>query len=129
MSANYRQDKALEEMESEAQPMILHVVEPDNVRKFKLTSRPSAVQVLIRRLKEGLNIDTDFTLMYEDPDFDGKLASLVDINELPQKAVVHIKLTDDSSGTSTEILSDVSSPERLCRWPTRADFKRWSEGI
>ena len=100
--------------------MLLRVVEPDNIRKMKLSSRPSSVQVLIALLKEKLEIDYDFNLLYEDPDFDGKLTSLVDISELPQKAVIHVKLdNDNSSAASTEILYDhVSSPERLCRWPS-----------
>ena len=57
-------------------------------------------------------------MLYEDPDFDGKLTSLADIEELPQKAVVHISLSQDSSSSaSTDLLSDVSSPQRLSRWP------------
>lgn len=54
----------------------------------------------------------------EDPDFDGKLTSLVDIEELPLKAVVHILLEEDSSSVaSTELLLHVSYPEHLSRWP------------
>lgn len=100
------------------QNMILRVVETDRVRKLKLGSRPASVDALLKILKEQLELDLDFSLQYEDPDFDGKLTSLVDIEELPQKAVVHILLAQDSSSTaSTETLSDVSSPERLSRWP------------
>lgn len=101
--------------------MILRVVEKDHVRKLKLSSRPASVDALIMILKEQLELDLDFSLQYEDPDFDGKLTSLVDIEELPQKAVVHISLAQDSSSlASTETLSDVSSPERLSRWPAGA---------
>ncbi|XP_041960991.1 uncharacterized protein LOC121719429 isoform X2 [Alosa sapidissima] len=101
------------------EPMILRVVEPDQARKLKLNSRPASVDALINILKEQLDIDLDFDLLYEDPDFDGKLTSLKDIEELPQKAVVHISLSQDSSSiASTILLSDVSSPERLSRWPT-----------
>ncbi|XP_041954158.1 uncharacterized protein LOC121713541 [Alosa sapidissima] len=96
------------------EPMILRVVQPDQARKLKLSSRPASVDALINILKEQLDIDLDFDLLYEDPDFDGKLTSLNDIEELPQKAVVHISLSQDSSS----LLSDVSSPERLSRWPT-----------
>ncbi|XP_039621640.1 uncharacterized protein LOC120537072 [Polypterus senegalus] len=68
-----------------------------------------------------MELDLQFTLQYEDPDFDGRLTSLVDIKELPQKSVLHITFEEDfsssSSVASTEILSDVSSPERLTRWP------------
>lgn len=100
------------------QPMILRVVEVDRVRKLKLSSRPASVDALIKIIKDQLELDLDFNLQYEDPDFDGKLTSLVDIEELPHKAVVHISLEQDSiSLASTETLSSVSSPERLSRWP------------
>lgn len=103
---------------SPQQPMVLRVVEKDRARKLKLSSRPASVDALINFIKEQLELDLDFSLLYEDPDFDGKLTSLVDIEELPQKAVVHISLSQDSSSiASTDVLSDVSSPERLSRWP------------
>uniref|UniRef100_A0A3Q2SN32 Uncharacterized protein n=1 Tax=Fundulus heteroclitus TaxID=8078 RepID=A0A3Q2SN32_FUNHE len=70
---------------------------PDRVRKLKLNSRLAPV--------------------YEDPNSGGKLTPLVDVEELPQKALVHISLTRESSYfASTDIFSDVSSPERLSRW-------------
>ncbi|MED6237121.1 hypothetical protein ATANTOWER_019250 [Ataeniobius toweri] len=100
------------------QKMILRVIEADRVRKLNLSSRPASVDALIEILKEQLELDCDFSLLYEDPDFDGKLTCLVDIEELPQKACVHISLKPDSSSlASTDKLSDVSSPERLSRWP------------
>ncbi|KAJ0039412.1 hypothetical protein NL108_015187 [Boleophthalmus pectinirostris] len=100
------------------QPMILRVVDPDQARKLKLSSRPASVDALIKIIKEQLEIDLHFDLLYEDPDFDGKLTSLTDIQDLPQKAIVHIAVSEDSSSiASTILLSDVSSPERLCRWP------------
>uniref|UniRef100_A0A3B4XGJ4 PB1 domain-containing protein n=1 Tax=Seriola lalandi dorsalis TaxID=1841481 RepID=A0A3B4XGJ4_SERLL len=100
------------------QNMILRVIEAERVRKLKLSSRPASVDALIEILKEQLELDCDLSLKYEDPDFDGKLTCLVDIEELPQKACVHISLTRDSSSlASTDTLSNVSSPERLSRWP------------
>lgn len=69
------------------QNMILRVIELDRVRKLKLSSWPASVDALINILKEQLELDHVFSLQYEDPDFDGKLTSLVDIEELPQKAV------------------------------------------
>lgn len=103
---------------SSQEPMLLCVVETDRARQLKLSSRPASVDALISIIKEQLELDLDFSLLYEDPDFDGKLTSLADIEELPQKAVVHISLSQDSSSlASTELLSDVSSPERLSRWP------------
>ncbi|XP_026100116.1 uncharacterized protein LOC113070979 [Carassius auratus] len=101
------------------QAMILRVVEPDRARKLKLSSRPASVDALIAVIKEQLEIDLDFSLKYEDPDFDGKLTSLSDIDELPQKAVVHVSFEQDSSSVaSTETMSSVSSSERGRRWPS-----------
>ncbi|KAA8587862.1 hypothetical protein FQN60_016724, partial [Etheostoma spectabile] len=98
------------------QNMILCVIEADRVRRLKLSSRPASVDALID--EQQLELDCDFSLKYEDPDFDGQLTCLVDIEELPQKACVHISLTYDSSSlASTDTLSDVSSPERLSRRP------------
>lgn len=68
-----------------------------------------------------MELDLDVNILYDDSDFDGKLTSLAHIEELPQKAVVHISLLtpqDSSSRASTDILSDVSSPECLSRWPS-----------
>lgn len=89
--------------------MILRVIEPDRARKLKFSTstRPASVDQLIIILKEQLEMDYDFSLQYEDPDFDGKLTSLIDIS-LAQ---------DSSSLASTETLSDVSSSEHLSRWP------------
>uniref|UniRef100_A0A1A8A8F7 Si:ch211-182e10.4 n=1 Tax=Nothobranchius furzeri TaxID=105023 RepID=A0A1A8A8F7_NOTFU len=98
--------------------MILRAVESDRVIKLKLDSCPASFDELIKILKEKLELDCDFNLKYEDPDFDGRLTCLVDIEELPQKSFVHISLTQDSrSVASTDTFSDVSSPERLSRWP------------
>ena len=79
---------------TDPQAMILRVVDKHSVRKVKLSSRPASVDDLINVLKDQLNLDLNFNLLYEDPDFDGKLTSLVDIDELPQKAVVHISFTE-----------------------------------
>uniref|UniRef100_A0A8C6LP38 Sterile alpha motif domain-containing protein 3-like n=1 Tax=Nothobranchius furzeri TaxID=105023 RepID=A0A8C6LP38_NOTFU len=104
---------------SSSHPLILRVIQNDQARKLKLSSRPASVDALVSIIKEQLDLDLDFSLLYEDPDFDGKLTSLTDIQELPQKAVVHISLLDESSSlASTDILTDVSSPERLSRWPS-----------
>uniref|UniRef100_A0A8C4RGG2 Uncharacterized protein n=1 Tax=Erpetoichthys calabaricus TaxID=27687 RepID=A0A8C4RGG2_ERPCA len=104
----------------DAQTMILRIVEKDRACKLKLSSRPASIDALIKIRKEQMELDCQFTLQYEDPDFDGRLNSLVDIKELPQKSVLHITFEEDfsssSSVASTKILSDVSSPERLTRW-------------
>ncbi|CDQ75671.1 unnamed protein product [Oncorhynchus mykiss] len=86
------------------------VVDSDHTRKLNLSSRPASVDDLIKHF-EG---------QYEDPDFDGQLTYLMDIEELPQKVTLHLLVEggDTSSTADTEILSEVSSPERLNRCQT-----------
>ncbi|KAK6300965.1 hypothetical protein J4Q44_G00290630 [Coregonus suidteri] len=60
------------------------------VGKMTLSSRPQSVDDLKIIMQNKLNLDYDFTLQYEDPDFNGQLSCLVDIEELPEKAVLKV---------------------------------------
>ena len=85
-----------------AQNFLLHVhTSTDIVRKMTLSSRPESVAELKNKMKEKFKLDFDFSLSYEDPDFDGMLASLLDIEELPQKAVLKV-IRSDCDGSSAE---------------------------
>uniref|UniRef100_A0A3P8SLL5 PB1 domain-containing protein n=1 Tax=Amphiprion percula TaxID=161767 RepID=A0A3P8SLL5_AMPPE len=87
-----------------AQNFQLHVhVSTDLVRKMMLSSCPESVDDLKIMIKEKFKLDFDFSLSYKDPDFDGQLCSLVDIEELPQKAVVRFE-SDDSSVASDDTI-------------------------
>uniref|UniRef100_A0A3P8SW13 PB1 domain-containing protein n=1 Tax=Amphiprion percula TaxID=161767 RepID=A0A3P8SW13_AMPPE len=104
-----------------AQNFLLHVhVSTDLVRKMTLSSRPESVDDLKIMIKEKFKLDFDFSLSYEDPDFDGQLCSLVDIEELPQKAVVKaIRIESDDSSVASDdtiILPHAMTPERAERW-------------
>uniref|UniRef100_A0A3Q2YA07 PB1 domain-containing protein n=1 Tax=Hippocampus comes TaxID=109280 RepID=A0A3Q2YA07_HIPCM len=100
------------------QEMILRVVEPDQARKLQLSSRPGSIDALIKIIKE-LEIDLDFDLLFEDPDFDGKRNFLQDIEELPQKSVLHISISQHSSSVASTVgFSDASYPERHSSWPS-----------
>ncbi|MGH0159159.1 UNVERIFIED_CONTAM: hypothetical protein FKN15_049618 [Acipenser sinensis] len=96
------------------------IVEAESIRKITLDTRPESVDDLKSILKDKLKLDADFSLQCEDPDFDGELISLVDIDELPQKATLKLFMaeveTSSISTRDTELLSDVSSPEQLSRW-------------
>lgn len=104
-------------------PMILRVhITTDIARKMTIASRPQSVDELKKLVQDKFNFDFNFTLQYEDPDFDGQLCVLDDIEELPQKAVIKVVRSDsDASSNSTadtEILSTTSStPDRLKKWP------------
>ena len=105
-----------------AQNFLLHVhTSPDIVRKMTLSSRPESVDELKIMMKEKFRLDGDFSLAYQDPDFDGLLCSLVDIEELPQKAVLKvIRSESDTSSVASDdtiILPHAMATARAERWP------------
>lgn len=72
-------------------------------------------------MKEKFKFDLDFSLSYGDPDFVGQLSSLLEIEELPQKAVLKvIRSESDASSVASDdtiILAQAISPERTEIWP------------
>ena len=100
---------------------ILHIHTSDTVRKMTLTARPQSVDELKTMIKDKCGLDFDFSLSYEDPDFNRKLCSLVDIEELPEKTVVKVdRFESDVSSTASDdtiILPRTSTPERTQGWP------------
>lgn len=72
-------------------------------------------------MKEKFKLDLDFSLSYGDPDFDWQLCSLLEIEELPQKAVLKvIRSESDASSVASDdtiILAQAISPERTEIWP------------
>ena len=107
------------------QKFLLHVyLDTDVAMKLSLNGRPKSVEELkmMMMMQEKFNprLDSDFSLQYEDPDFDGQLSVLVDIEELPEKGTLKVMRSesDDSSTRSsdTDTLPHVpfnSAPEDL----------------
>ncbi|KAJ0037217.1 hypothetical protein NL108_018637, partial [Boleophthalmus pectinirostris] len=99
-------------------------VSTDVAMKLTLTQRPQSVEELktIMRNKFRPRLDGDFSLHYEDPDFDGMLSCLVDIDELPEKGTLKVvrSESDDSSVASsdTDILPHVPLHQRQKHWPS-----------
>lgn len=95
----------------------------DVAMKVTLTQRPESVEQLIDILREKLKprLDFEFTLQYEDPDFNGQLSCLIDIQELPEKGTLKVirSETDSSSCASsdTDILPHVPVSQRQRTWP------------
>ncbi|XP_054593214.1 uncharacterized protein [Nothobranchius furzeri] len=95
----------------------------DVVVKVSLTKRPESVEELITILREKLNprLDFEFTLQYEDPDFDGQLTCLHDIQELLEKSTLKIVRSESDASScassDTDILPHVPLAQRLKCWP------------
>uniref|UniRef100_A0A3P9BCZ1 Uncharacterized protein n=1 Tax=Maylandia zebra TaxID=106582 RepID=A0A3P9BCZ1_9CICH len=95
----------------------------DVVVKVSLTKWPESVEELITILREKLNprLDFEFTLQYEDPDFDGQLTCLLDIQELLEKGTLKVVRSESDvsscASSDTDILPHVPLAQRLKCWP------------
>uniref|UniRef100_A0A3P8PU35 PB1 domain-containing protein n=1 Tax=Astatotilapia calliptera TaxID=8154 RepID=A0A3P8PU35_ASTCA len=95
----------------------------DVVVKVSLTKRPESVEELITILREKLNprLDFEFTLQYEDSDFDGQLTCLLDIQELPEKGTLKVVRSESDvsscASSDTDILPHVPLAQHLKCWP------------
>ena len=110
-------------MASSKQLVLRVFVSTDIALKLTLTERPQSVEELKSIMQERFKprLDGDFTLQYEDPDFDGQLCLLLDIQELPEKGTLKvIRSGSDSSSTAssdTDILPHVPFTQRQKKWP------------
>uniref|UniRef100_A0A3B3QA24 PB1 domain-containing protein n=1 Tax=Paramormyrops kingsleyae TaxID=1676925 RepID=A0A3B3QA24_9TELE len=105
-----------------AQKHVLRVyVARDTALKLTLLERPKSVKELKEIMQERFKprLDEDFSLHYEDPDFDGDLCLLVDIKEFPEKGTLRvIRPEGDTSSTAcsdTDILPNAL--QRQKSWP------------
>lgn len=101
-----------------AQKFLLQVhTSTDIVRKMTLSARPESVDELKTMIKEKFKLDFDFSLAYQDPDFDWQLCALEDIDELPQKAVLKAIRSecDASSEASDDTIILPHAPDRQGR--------------
>lgn len=55
-----------------------------------------------------LRLEGEFTLQYEDPDFDGQLSVLVDIQELPEKGTLKV-MRSERDDSQLQVLIQTSS--------------------
>ncbi|XP_062847746.1 uncharacterized protein LOC134310155 [Trichomycterus rosablanca] len=108
------------------QKFLLRVnVTTDSAWKLTLTQRPASIDELKRIMQEKFKprLDgVDFSLQYEDPDFDGMLTVLTNIEELPEKGMLKVvrSESDDNSSlasSDTEILPHVPLNDRQKHWP------------
>lgn len=73
-------------------------------------------------------LDCDFTLLYENPAFDGQLSVLVDIAELPEKDTLKVMRSESVSTASsdTDILPHVPLTQRQKNWPDSFPVPKFS---
>lgn len=97
--------------------MLLRVcISPGNIRRVQLPSPPESVDCLKDVLREKLGLQGQFSLQFEDPDFDNALCNLHSIEELPADKSV-LKVVWDIASVDTEMpaseMSDTSSISSL----------------
>lgn len=106
--------------------MLLRVViSSTDARRVQLPEVPTSLDLLISVLQEKLQLQGQFSLQFQDPDFGNALCSLTDISELPsEKAVLHIQWCNSScnetsslSGSSLDTAS-ISSSDASINSPT-----------
>ncbi|MEQ2313233.1 hypothetical protein AMECASPLE_039588 [Ameca splendens] len=115
------------------------IITEADIRKVELTAKPDTVDLLIRSLKDVLQLNYNFSLQFKDPNFDNELCNLTELSELPERPTlkiipllslveVHVpqstsseELSDTPSQADTDILSN-SSQERLRQWPEEFDM-------
>lgn len=107
-----------------AQKHVLRVyVARDTALKLTLLERPKSVEELKEIMQERFKprLDGDFSLHYEDPDFDGDLCLLVDIQELPEKGTLRVVRpegdTSSTASSDTDILPHAPASQRQKSWP------------
>lgn len=97
--------------------MLLRVcISPDNFRRLKLPGPPESVDQLKDILREKLELQGQFSLQFEDPDFGNALCNLHSIDELPtDKSVLKVVWDISSNDTETSALniSDTCSVSSL----------------
>uniref|UniRef100_A0A3B4X9P7 PB1 domain-containing protein n=1 Tax=Seriola lalandi dorsalis TaxID=1841481 RepID=A0A3B4X9P7_SERLL len=111
-----------------------------DIRKVILNTRPSTLEDLISKLKESLGLQYNFSLQYQDPEFNNELCNLTDTEELPEKPTVKVlpvlelvpvspdEVFSDTSTADTEILSH-SSQEQKEKWPEFFDIPTFSVDV
>lgn len=88
------------------------VISKEEARRVQLSQVPETVDALIDLIKEKLQLQGDFSLQFEDPDFQNALCNLSDISELPDsRAVLHIQWKKGSwhAENDSQSLGSISS--------------------
>ncbi|XP_062849580.1 uncharacterized protein LOC134311859 [Trichomycterus rosablanca] len=120
------------------------IINDQDIRKVSLDRKPESVEELNMKIKEKCNLQYDFSVMYEDPDFDNALCNLDDIADLPtSKATVKViplltltltpasatSMSDASDDTEILFSHSSSSLTRHERWPEVFEIPKFSVDV
>jgi len=97
-----------------------------------MTPGPNTVDDFINWFKKSAGPDYNFSLQYEDPEFNNALCKLTDISDLHEKPTVQIiPVLDLIPVPQSEITSDVSSqPDtEILSTSSLEGRKEWPEGF
>uniref|UniRef100_A0A3Q3G929 PB1 domain-containing protein n=1 Tax=Kryptolebias marmoratus TaxID=37003 RepID=A0A3Q3G929_KRYMA len=86
------------------------VVGENDIRKITFQERPNNLEELVSELKKRLSLQYNFTLHYEDPDFNNDFCNDSDITELPTRPT--LKIISLESATIT--LLSISTSSSAC---------------
>lgn len=116
--------------------MLLRIVlAPDDIRKVVVEGLPESVEDLKLILKSKFNLDGEFVLQYEDPDFGNDLVNLTSLTDLPKERVT-LKIVqkappsqqfNDSSINDTSSLT--ATPGQTKSWPEPFIIPRFSYDV
>ncbi|XP_051780263.1 uncharacterized protein LOC127526999 [Erpetoichthys calabaricus] len=123
--------------------MLLRVIlAPDNIRKVSCPDNVSTLEDLKSILCEKLNIESGFTIQFEDPDFNNELCNLTNISELPaDKATLKIfwnilvtpieentlsDFTVDTASVSSDSSLSLQTFNRVEPWPKEFPIPKFS---
>lgn len=113
------------------------IVMEQDIQKVSLDRKPEMLEELKTKIQEKCKLQHEFSVRYEDPDFDNALCNLDDVGDLPAtRATVKViplmvtattTSTSDASSASddTEILSQHSSTSSMRQeaWPEFLAFQ------
>ncbi|XP_039892718.1 uncharacterized protein LOC120736559 [Simochromis diagramma] len=119
------------------------IVNEGDIRKLTVKPRPNTIDDLINWIKTTIQANYEFTLQYDEPEFDNAPVNLRDMSEVPEKPTIRIipiimltpvpvldSFSETSSQADTEILSvSSSSVEVRKEWPDPFIIPKFSVSV
>jgi len=110
------------------------VVSDTNIRKLKLPTKPTSVQDFYLSLQDKLNL-ANFTILYQDSDFNNELCTLTDMEELQPFGTVRIvEIVTEDAGTVQPVATNMnaaggSNIRDTAGWPKQFIIPRFDHDV